>query len=168
MASQADPGVLTLPGSLLDTDFYKARTSDTGDVSCLGAHRDNTAIIFANSSRCSRPCCITFPRPKQRTSSLTAMPTYTSPASVTSNSSRLYLVRTRPRFCFLFLSLDILEARVLHLIPDTRGTHLAAKHVPLFQAFVPRLPCRISLQAVPGPRILRSARTRQRRRPHRN
>jgi hypothetical protein len=68
----------------------------------------------------------------------------------------------------LSLSLDILEARVLHLISDTRGTHLAAKHVPLFQAFVPRLPCCLSLQAVPGPGNLRSARTRQRRRPHRN
>ena len=32
----------------------------------------------------------------------------------------------------LFLSLDILEARVLHLISDIQGTHLATKHVPLF------------------------------------
>jgi len=34
MASQPDPGVVILPRSLLDTDFYKARTSDIGDVSC--------------------------------------------------------------------------------------------------------------------------------------
>src|SRR6267154_885828 len=61
----------------------------------------------------------------------------------------------------LFLSVDILEASVLRLIPDTRGTHLATKHMPLFQAFVPRLPCCLSLQAVPGPGILRSACTRQ-------
>jgi hypothetical protein len=68
----------------------------------------------------------------------------------------------------LFLPVDILEARVLHLISDTRGTHLAAKYMPLFQAFIPRLPCRLSLQAVPGPGILRSACARQRRRPHRD
>ena len=98
MASQPGPGAITLPRSLLDTDLYKARIPDTSDDSCF-ERTVNTAIIFSNSSLCSRPCCITSPRPKQLTSSLTAMPTDTSPASVTSNSSRLYLVRTLSRFC---------------------------------------------------------------------
>jgi hypothetical protein len=97
MGSQPDQGVITLPRSLLDTDFYKART-----LTLTMYRDDNAAIIFANSSRCSRPCCITSLRPKQRTSSPTAMPTYTSPASVTSNSLRPYLVRTHFRLCSYF------------------------------------------------------------------
>src|SRR5258708_31255816 len=37
-SQQPDPGVIILPRSLLDTDLYKARTSNTGDVSCLQVH----------------------------------------------------------------------------------------------------------------------------------
>ncbi len=37
----------------------------------------------------------------------------------------------------LFPFLDMLEARVLHLIFDARGAHLAANYMSLSQAFVP-------------------------------
>jgi hypothetical protein len=58
--------------------------------------------------------------------------------------------------------------RVFRLVFDARRTHLARNHVPVSQAFIPRLPCRLSLQAISGPGFLRAALARQRRGPHRD
>lgn len=133
MASQPDPGVVILPRSLLDTDFYKARTSDTGDVSCL----EGIVINLYQQLTMQQAVLHHFPE---------AQTTY----KFSHRDANIYFTRQ----CYeqfvasipcarmfplllLFLYVDILEVRVLNFIFDTRGTHLVTKHMPVFQAFVP-------------------------------
>lgn len=134
-----------LPRSILDTDLYKVRRMPFRTWLLI----DFQSVFFVSymhSSPCNRRYFSTFQTKLQRTSSLIAIQTCSSPDNVTTSSSSLSLVRLIACYVPRQISSSI-SVRLWKSCYERGRAILARYSMPILLQGVPRLPTGVPLQA---------------------